>query len=68
MSEVNRRCPCWNDPCDPEICNGTVQEFLKGKCLKILHRDMLGNKEWRDWVEYSLTEAYQEEQEKAEIA
>lgn len=68
MSDKTKRCPCWNDPCDPEGCNGSVQEFAEGKCRQLLARDMSGNTEWREWVEYAIAESFYADQERKEIA
>lgn len=45
-------CHCHNDPCDPEGCNVSIKEFVDGKCGKLLYRDMIGDPEWRKWIEY----------------
>lgn len=62
MSE-EKHCTCWNDPCDPEECGGTVQEFIDGGCQKTLFRDMQGDTDWREWLEY----VYDWKQKKGEV-
>ena len=55
MSEEKlKHCPCYDDPCDPELCAGSVKEFVDGNCLKSLYRDMQGDIDWREWVDYVI--------------
>ena len=51
---IEKRCPCWGDPCEAGGCNGSVKEFVDGECQKILARDMANNPEWREWLEYII--------------
>ena len=68
MSEETKRCPCYNDPCDPEGCNGSTKEFVDGRCLQVLHRDMKKDPDWREWVEYVIEKSFYADQERKEIA
>jgi len=47
-------CPSWNDGCDSEACNGTKEEFIKGKCHSELHKamkdGMLSRVEFNEWI------------------
>ena len=49
-------CPAWNDGCDSEVCNGTKDEYVKGKChselYKAMRDGMLTKTELDAWVEY----------------
>jgi len=45
-------CPCRNDPCEGEICGGTIDEFKKNKCFQALRKDLAGDKDWIKWLGY----------------
>jgi hypothetical protein len=57
---ITQKCPCWNDPCDGEGCNGTVEEFNEA-CIKDepLQKDLkrnLGEKVYQSWIDFVTVE------------
>lgn len=55
-----KRCPCWGDPCDPEGCNGTVEEYLEYNkyskdCYKFCLQHGVKFLEWKKEVEEELS-------------